>query len=672
MDPTQFNQMLASYSPTGGGAAGGYPTDVPSILAAANPSQFTAQAGPDTTAQATEAAAQPKKKKGNFFTNALPTIGSIGGGILGAVFGGGVGGVGGAAGGSALGKFIENELEGNGAGDGVAGAAVEGGVGQVMGGAAGKLLGKGAQLAKGAATKAIEGDAAKAAIEKRAVALKDVSPQLQKAYNANKALDHVTGMGFDETNPDDVLRVATSSNDVLNDVLNRSLAASGPVDLGHYAQIVKDALAKQGGTLGSFDKVALARGRLGTANTPASQLLSQLEDLGAGTAKTQADPNEIRELTSKLGNLLADNKPTVTAATGAKDPVQVARYNAIKEVRDAVKKSLYDRPELNDSIKGEIGNLTAEDVGSQALADHLNGVITKAGTGNGPAAQDLLDAISHNISINDLGREMQAVRGIGSSTGGQARAAMDAGIPSGKPAGNSVNQAADLVGMGGAALGRPVAAAGTVLTHAAQNPAILETLSRIGKLGEKVAPSAGAALATANGALNDQVSGTGDIMPTDSMPVPATQPQAPGGGLDQQSLLALALYSPSAFSSLIAPSADQQAKVVAANNAETALSGLEGHTPDQGLLSSVMGHFGLGDTGAYQRKAQNAAQAVAAATGTDAGTVEHMLTNYAAGGGNLDEAIRQLLANVESVKRGNTNTAYQSLMNFQGAPVAAH
>lgn len=460
---------------------------------------------------------QPKKK-GNWLTNALPTIGSVAIPALGALLAPVTGGTsliaaaGLSAAGAAGGKLAENAIEGNGMGDDLVKAGAEGAIGGGVGGMAGKVLGKTAKALSGRAAKMTSQKAAtqeaEDAIETAANTYKDISPQLQKAYNAKGSLEHVKNMGFDIADPKNLTHVADSSNDVLNEALNRALSSSGPVDLAHFPNIIKEALAKQGGTLGAFDKVALSRGRMGYADTPAAKLLQQIGDLGAGTAKSQSDPNELRTLTTKLGELLADNKPTVTAATGAKDPVQVARYNAIKEIRDSVKSHLYDRPDVNDSVKGMIGNLTAEDVGSQQLAQHLNDVLTKAGTGNKGGAQDLLDEISRNINISKLGQEGQRVGQIVTSTGGKARAAAEAGL--GEP-GLDTHPLLETAGAltGGAGGGGMLGTAVQGAARAAQNPAILETLSRIGGLGSKLAPAAGAAVATAPNLGADPVSATG-------------------------------------------------------------------------------------------------------------------------------------------------------------------
>jgi hypothetical protein len=535
------------------------------------------------------------EKKGNWLSHMLPMIGSVAAPVLGAALAPATGGLSlvAAAGlsglGAAGGKAAENAIEGKGIGDNVIDEGVLGAAGGGVGGVAGKFIGKaaGGLGARGEriASETAARNGAEDSIEMAANTYKDVSPQLQKAYKAKDSLAHVTNMGYDIADPTNLVHVANTSNDVLNETLNRALANSGPVDLSHYPQIIKDALAKESGTLGSYEKVALARGRLGHASNPASKLLQQLEDLGAGVAKSKGDPNELRTLVTRLGELAADAKPTVTAATGAVDPVQRSTYNTINAVRSQVKKELYDRPGVTDALKGEIGNLTAnpEMNLTQELADHLNGVITKSGNGaisrtnnltldsgvinvgqaskglkeagyspqeisdilaqaqsktvagkvgvnsseihelagiadksatgtTSSGAQDLLTEISRNINISKLGEEGKRVGEIVTSTGGKARAAAEAGLDNPGLDTNPLLAAAGTVSPHNGVVGNVV----NFGKHAASNPEILSTLSRIGAMGEKLAPAAGSVVATAPNLQADPTGvqpGAGSMMP---------------------------------------------------------------------------------------------------------------------------------------------------------------
>lgn len=477
----------------------------PSIMGSVQAPQQTE----DQQADAWNAATGAKPAhSGNWFSHLLPTIGSIAAPIIGGLLAPETGGLSliAAAGlsglGAAGGKTAENAAEGKDLGSGVVGEGVMGTAGGLAGGVAGKALGKASGALAGraeniATTKAAQ-TAAEDTIETAANTYKDISPQLQKALNMKDSLGHVKNVGYDIADPANLVHVGETSNDILNETLNRALANSGPVDLSHYPNLVKEALAKEGGTLGSYEKVALARGRVGYQNNPASKLLQQLEDLGAGVAKTNSDPNELRTLTSKIGALAQDAKPTVAMATGAVDPEQRAVYNVLNDVRGQVKDALYSRPEVSKVLKGEVGNIVAnpEQNITQELADHLNNVITQS---NDP--QGLLDEISKNINVKRLGEEGKKVGQIVTSTGGKARAAAEAGLDNPGLDTHPLLEAANSVSPHAGIAGN----AAKFVAHSASNPAILSTLSRIGAMGEKLAPAAGSAIATAPNLQADPV-----------------------------------------------------------------------------------------------------------------------------------------------------------------------
>lgn len=465
------------------------------------------QAAPQQPAQ------QPQQQGGggNFLTHLLPTAGSIGGGMGGAALGTAIlpgigtiaGGILGAALGGGASKAAENEAEGKGIGNGVESSAIEGGVGQALGGVAGKVLGKGAELLAGRAggiTKAAEDAAQIANVDKAAQsaaeglknAYADVPKGLRQQYDAAGQTEFVKGLGLDPTNPQNLIDTGQQANDILDSNLNGVLANSGTRDLSDYNNIVRDSLGKNGFDLGSIDKVALSKGRLGPANTPATQLLQQLEQHGMGVAKSTADPIEVRQLVSRLQSLAADAKPTVTASTGAIDPVQKATYNTINDVVGQLKDKLYNTDEVKQGISELKPNIAAEDVGgNQALADHLNGVIGKATQG-----QDMLDELSRFTNMNKLGNvATQAQRDVASpATLARAKADLNGnGIPDAVEQPSVVDTGHKILSGGGG----PVGIAGRLVMHGKDNPAILNTLSRMGALTAKVAPTATMIAATA-------------------------------------------------------------------------------------------------------------------------------------------------------------------------------
>lgn len=629
--------------------------------------QELARYGQDPSQQAAAPTPQPVQPQahGNWFTHLLPTIGGIGGSILGGIATAGLGGeVAGGAGGAGLGKALENALEGQKVlqGNDVS-AAVEGGMGAGIGGAAGKVLGKAGEYLGGRAANLTKAADEAGAVQARATALKDINPTLQSNLKANDSLDHVTNMGFDETNPTHVQQVGQTTNDILNDSLNSALSAHGPIDASGYTDTIKNILSqnKYKNVLGDMQPVAIAKGRLGMPNNDAVSLYKQLAGLGDNVATNQADPIALRQLSGDLYKTAQDAKPTLNAQ-GVVGAPERAKYNAINDVRNEVLK-LIDNPEVNTHLQNIPANITAEDVGgSQQLADHINNILSTAGQNGQSAYRDITGNIAKNINIKDLGDEMARVRQIGSSTGAQGRAMGDVPTDGSQPGVTSVAHDAATSG------GHPVTMLAKFAAHSKDNPKILNTLSRVADIASKGAAPAGAGIGAANASIQDANGTMGGTMPplqTDpSQQSPLGAATAPQGGLSREDLLTLALYSPSAFSSLTTPSAANQQTVAAANTAEQALSGL-GPAPGGGILSQIQGHLGLGGTGEYQRKAANAAQEIATALpGANAGTIEKELTNYNAGSGNIDQAIKELLANLEATKQNNTNGAYQQLMNY--------
>jgi hypothetical protein len=486
-------------------------------------------------------------------------------------------------------------------------------------------------------------------------------------------------MGFDAAKPQNLVDVANNSNDVLNDTLNGALAKSSPVDLGNYNGLVKSTLSEvdpNGGLLGSTEGTPLAGGGYSAPNSQAGKLVQKLNNMGAGIATKTSDPNALRSLVDNLNGLSQTLAPKVTAS-GELDPAQVAAQNLVNGVRDKVASALYDRPEVNAAIKSQTGNIQAADVGSQQLADHLNNVITNAGTGDTTSgAQDLLGEIGRNQDINSLGNEGLKAQQIVTSPTAQARAAADAGV---KNPASILDHPAVPIAVAGHHLVTGSASHGVIpaITGAykaskaiASNPRALATVARAAKLASSAAPTAGILAVNANNALQQNNGSTGGVMsPTSSIlsGVPAPQ-QSPTQGLSREDLLTLAMYSPGALSAL-QPSAQQTQNVTAANTALGALGNL-GQAPTGGILSQIQGHLGIGATGEYQRKAAAAAQQIAAALpGTNQAEIQKQLTDYAAGGGNIDEAIAALQQNLQTEVRANQNTGLSGMLGVNaGAP----
>lgn len=585
---------------------------------------------------------------GNFLTHLLP----VGAGILGSLLSGvvdvGSGGLATALDPAIVGAFTaagkagENALEGqkvvqgNDLTAGLEGAAGQAG-GQLLGkgvsALGGKLAGAGASRAaanEAATAAANEAAATKAGIEAQATAYKDVSPKLQQIYNAKDSLAHINNLGFDANNPENLVNVSNMSNDILNSNLDRGLANAEPVDLSNYNDLVKQRLGEEAGTLGSFNKVALSRGRMGYDNTPASKLLQQLENLGMGTAKTQANPQDVRELTTKLGALANDAKPTVSTTTGAIDPTQRATYNVLTNLRNDLKSTLYNRDSVNEALGQMEPNLTAEDVGgSQPLAEHLNNIIANAGKGGQNAAQDYLDEISRNININNLGQEGLKAGQLVTSTGAQGRALAEAGLPGTAEAVNSnaPSKILDAVGGGEMMLGHNPIAGGAIMAvnHLARNPAALQGAGGILKsIGTSALPGAAGVLTATSPNL---VSGAAS--PASSVNTPEFNNEHSMLNQELNTFLQGAAnpYAASAYTQSL-PGIIQQVQKV--NEAQAAAEDLARNFNlaggGQGLIPSLLNRLGStftgGEAASYGGQAAADAQAIAQATGVPVQQVE--------------------------------------------------
>lgn len=614
-------------------------------------------AGADDGSAPQQPVQQPQGGGGNFLTHLLPTAGSIGGGMGGAALGTAIlpgigtiaGGILGAALGGGASKAAENEAEGKGIGNGVESSAIEGGVGQALGGVAGKVLGKGAELLAGRArgiTKAAEDAAQMANVDKAAQsaaeglknAYADVPKGLRQQYDAAGQTEFVKGLGLDPTNPQNLIDTGQQANDILDSNLNNVLSNSGTRDLSDYNNIVRDSLGKNGFDLGSIDKVALSKGRLGPANTPATQLLQQLEQHGMGVAKSTADPIEVRQLVSRLQSLAADAKPTVTASTGAIDPVQKATYNTINDVVGQLKDKLYNTDAVKQGISELKPNIAAEDVGgNQALADHLNGVIGKATQG-----QDVLNELSRFTNMNKLGNAAtQAQRDVASpATLARAKADLNGnGIPDAVEQPSVVDTGHKILSGGGG----PVGIAGRLVMHGKDNPAILNTLSRMGALTAKVAPTATMVAATAP---NLGASPVG--LPQQSDTMGGTMQPAQQSPLNQlyTSLLAQEQAAPTVLGPQLASALSGLAPQVQKNNLVSgelgalpgAFANAGGAQGEGGILSRIAGLVPGTAQHTFQQQSAGAAQALAAQLGISpqaaAGLLPQLMQNQGTAGMN--------------------------------------
>ena len=365
-------------------------------------------------------APQPHES-GNFLTHLLPMAGGILGTMLAPETGGlsllagaALGGLGGAAG-----KGIENIAEGKDIGSGVLDSGIENTLGSMAGAGIGKALGGAGKFLSNRGATGLADEASNAATiaahardqEKAMTAFKDAKDTKNAWWKIKPAIlekNDLAGkqalaekLGIDKNSHQAFIDTASNANDVFNSQLNDILAKHGTIDTNSLHDIVKSTIGEHSGLLGTSDAVAVGRGKMGLPNTPAAQLKAQLDNLMAGISnRTSADPIEMRKMIGTLGKVTEKARPGVAANTGAIDPVQEAKYNALGGIYNKFKDVLYNRPGLNEDVTALRGNLLPEHVGGNALlANHVNDALSAAKT-----PQDIIDQLKTFTEMSKLGK----------------------------------------------------------------------------------------------------------------------------------------------------------------------------------------------------------------------------------------------------------------------------
>lgn len=629
--------------------------------------------------------------------------------------------------GSAVGKAAENATEGKNplsANDVTAG--LEGAAGGALGGIGGKLLGKASDMlanragdlvdgaAETAATKAATDDAVNKATANN-LYYGAIHPTVQNDLQLGENQKLLDGLGIDSTSPQKMQQASLVGNDnadpntlSLNGVYDEALQSAKPVDMSDFGTVVGQPTGSETAQLtpqelamaakqGISPEIA-AKGTIepGSPAGPTGVNVDQTSPLGRalgrfndrtqnvygqdGTVNLPKDMSatDVRKLQQAVDAEGRNQQVLINNARnqGLDDTAHLGNLNQLNKVSDQLS-SRIKTPEVDQAIAQR--TTTPEE--RQALVTKFGDQLGNHAADTIDSAQGANDLLTPMRNFTQMGKASEmALNDINNVTGSSravARAKFENGdktpvdaqgmpmpqTPAGGGALQNAQKAHEIVTGDGGITSKAL----KLGVHAVNNPDILRTLSRIGALGSKLAPAVGAGLGAGNAELQDTNGTMEGAMPPAATQQPqslVSQATSPAGGLSRDDLLTLALYSPSAFSSLVTPSAGQQQQVVAANTAENALSGLNA-PPGGGILSQLAGKLGIGSTGEYQRQAENAAQQVAAALpGSNAGTIQRELTDYNAGSGGISSAVQQLLANLNAVKQGNTNGAYQSLMNY--------
>lgn len=622
MEPNAFAQTMAGYQP-----------------------QQQQQAAP----QPTQAPQQPQQH-GNWFTHLLPTLGGIVGGIGGELINPFGGGIAGAALGSGLGKAGENASEGQSVTKDVLGNAVGGGVGQLTGGILGKIGGK-LLGAAGGASSGLADNLVKGQFSKGALGGEDANALRTAGVTDARQIPQISS-------------VITGPTGALSGGVKTALGqANTGVDITGLDKIAENAMAEQGLKPSSINSVGtnLSNSINNMVPGDVSKTVSK-----AGTpvytytpeALSNALPENVFAQTQKMEQLANQSyQKGVDKLTGqVTDADQYGQYKVYKQLAN----------ELEDRAFGtSSGN-------PLPLTDEAKSTII----GGLDPLKDLNPSVHGNL-VNQVGnaQTIQELRPLQSLWVRANQAADQTARSADRTAGTSASQAVGNMPLAGAVAGGPHGLLAGMTAMALRSPSadraaipLVENggsiMSKIGdsSLPGKLGAATGVTAGTANNIIQGETNpGSGTLS---SMDPNAQTNMAPGqaapGGLSRNDLITMALYSPNAFQALM-PTDTQKQGLVNTNIAENALTGL-GNAPGGGILSSIEGKLGLGSTGEYARKADTAAQEVAAALpGTDPNAIKRQLTDYMSGGANISEAITALLSRLHGATQAQQTPGSQLL-----------
>lgn len=467
-------------------------------------------AGQQQQQQQAQAAPQPKPG-GNWLTHLLPTVGGIAGALLAPETGGlsllaaaGLSGLG-----TAAGKAAENATEGDSIGNGVVSSGLEGAAGGAIGGVAGKALGKAgdmlgsrAENITNATQKAADATAERQAGVDAAQATRNnygISDKLQGgnhlALGTNqKFLD---SMGYDSTDPYQMAKaseVGYHPTDLsYNSVYDDALQNAKPVDMSNFGNDVYKTMQQTGTTDLSTSPLGRA---LQDFHNRTDGAYSSENGISLPSDMSAAD---VRKLQQAVGREQGRQQNIINNAENSGQPNIAAEsaHNTLSTLYDQLGSKI-KTPEVDQAIAArtttpeERAALVAK-FGDQ-LGNHAADTID-----NAQSASDLLKPMQQTTQMAKAGEI--GIDNIENKTGttlAANRAKMGTGADGAAevPATPSDNASAlhDIATTPGV-----IGKAAALAKHGANNPNILNVLSRIGDMGEKLAPPAGVAAATAAG-----------------------------------------------------------------------------------------------------------------------------------------------------------------------------
>jgi len=628
MDPNQFNQTLASYAPPAPAQA-----TQPQVTAPTQPTQH-----------------------GNWFTHLLPTIGGIVGGIGGELINPFGGGIAGAALLSGAGKAIENGAENQSLGNGVLSNAVMGGVGQGIGGVLGKV-----------------GGAAMGALGGKSAGLADnlVKGQFSRGMLSGEDANLLRTAGMtDMRQIPGVSQIITGPTGALSNGVKTALGSTNTgVDISGLDKMATNWAAEQG--LKDTSITSIGHNLTNSMNNMAVGDVSKIVAKDgtpvysyAPGALSNAMPENVFAQTQKMEQLASQAYTKgIDKMTGqVVDADQYGQYKVYKQLADELENRAFGTNGANP--------LPLVDEAKQQIINELGGIKDI----NPAVHAHMVDQINNAQTIQEL-RPLQSLW-VRASQAGQATAKA-ADRMGGTTAGGAVSG----LPIAGAVAGGPHGMLAGVAAQALRSPTVDRAAipivekggALLSQLGKSKAPgllggAMGTGIATSNNLINGTNSDTvgATMQNNNNMGGVTGAPTGQPGGLTRDDLITLALYSPSAFNSLM-PNDAQKQNVSNATSAEAALTGL-GEAPHGGILSNIEGSMGLGRTGEYQRQAASAAEQVSKALpGTDPAAIQKQLTDYMAGGANITDAIQALMTRLHAVSQSNQSAGMQSLLGLGSA-----
>lgn len=609
----------------------------------------------------------------NWFTKLIPTIGSIGGGILGGLVP--IPGldiatsVAGASAGDALGKSIQNALEGKDTTlEDLGGAALEGGGGQLLGAGLGKVIGGVGGIIGNVGEKGLVAQGVADTAAQKVADLKDIGNvyggvskgTTQGVYdnqNLNGALDLAKGIGANHLNPQELVNNSNTALNNLAELRSNAVGAGGAINTAgaidtqgnkiapSIDDIINSALhgthpmTGEGvgtdltNTLGSTDLIAGANKRLVMPNNASTQFLDYAKQKLGVLQNSTTDPESLLNASTQIGRD-AQTARNLASQTSESDVTGIngAKAQAMTNLDNHLNDMLYNRPSVDAAVAGLPGVTMANgETAAPGLGQFLNNKVASAQTG-----KDLNGIMSQFMNMRNQGQSALEVAGNPANTG--AIKAAQALIPETQGgtqvAGNSLG---DIVGSSNHPLAKIF---GSALKIGSQGGATGKAAVNLGSVLQRIAPitgiAAGQTIANSpnyTGSAGTNTAIGGNMTPTgigsSGNPVADILNSSSPNTVALKQLLSLQQHGggynvPSEMAAYAQPAADELKSLNSVNSAQSQLASLvdlyNKAGGAQGPIGGLLAKLGAGITGSpaasYDSQAQQLAGQISQLTGT--------------------------------------------------------